>query len=99
MFTRFCDGCESWARQLSLSWTIQISLAKSSRGLFFLFSQKLSDLYSTLSIVALREEKFFAAYRQGLFDAYGTRKFHIGSPELIHVIKKRLAYGLKRYQE
>ena len=47
----------------------------------FLFSQKLSDTYSTLSIVALREEKFFAAYRQGVFDAYGTRKFHIGSPD------------------
>jgi len=32
-----------------------------------------------------------------VFDAYGTRKFHIGSPELIDVIKKRLAHGIKRY--
>ena len=63
----------------------------------FLFSQQLSNTYSTLCIVSLREEKFFAAYRQGVFDAYGTRKFHIGSPELIDVIKKRLDHGFKRY--
>jgi hypothetical protein len=49
--------------------------------------------------VSLREEKFFAAYHKGVFDAYGTRKFHIGSPELIDVIKKRLNYGLIRYQK
>jgi hypothetical protein len=63
----------------------------------FLFSQKLSDTYSTLCIVSLREEKFFAAYKQGVFDAYGTRKFHIGSPELIDVIKKRLSHGFNRF--
>lgn len=63
----------------------------------FLFSQQLSDNYSTLSIVSLREEKFFAAHRQGVFDAYGSRKFHIGSPELIYVIRRRLEYGMKRY--
>lgn len=64
----------------------------------FLFSQHLADNYNTLAIVALREEKFFAAHRQGVFDAYGTRKFHIGSPELIYVIRKRLEYGLERYR-
>jgi len=64
----------------------------------FLFSQQLSDSYSTLSIVSLREEKFFAAHRSGVFDAYGSRKFHIGSPDLIRVIRRRLDYGLKRYR-
>jgi len=63
----------------------------------FLYSQKLSDSFRTLSIVSLREEKFFAAFRQGLFDAYGTRKFHIGSPDLIQVLRRRLEYGIKRY--
>jgi hypothetical protein len=65
----------------------------------FLFAQKLSSDYLTLSIVSLREEKFFAAYRSGVFDAYGTRKFHIGSPDLVSVIKKRLRYGVKRYEK
>lgn len=65
----------------------------------FLFSQKLSENYSTLSIVALREEKFFAANRRGVFDAYGDRKFHIGSPEIIKVIKARLEYGIARYAQ
>ena len=64
----------------------------------FLFAQKLSNQYSTLAVVSLREEKFFAAYKRGVFNAFGTRTFHIGSPELIDVIKKRLTYGLNRYE-
>nr|BFD61659.1 hypothetical protein BdHM001_03400 [Bdellovibrio sp. HM001] len=64
----------------------------------FLFSQKLSKECRALTIVALREEKFFAAYRSGVFDAYGDRRFHIGSPNLQDVIASRLRYGLKKFQ-
>jgi hypothetical protein len=48
----------------------------------FLLSQRLAKECNALTIVSLREEKFFAAYRRGLFDAYGDRRFHIGSPSL-----------------
>jgi hypothetical protein len=65
----------------------------------FLLSQRLSKECSALAIVAIREEKFFAAYRRGIFDAYGDRRFHIGSPNLRDVIKRRLEYGLQRYSQ
>lgn len=65
----------------------------------FLLAQKLSADYSALCIVTLREEKFFAAYRRGIFDAFGDRRFHIGSPDLKNVLRKRLEYGRKKFAE
>ena len=62
----------------------------------FLFAHKLSQVHKALCIVALREEKFFAAFRRGIFDAFGDRRFHIGSPELKWVLKSRLNYGLNK---
>jgi hypothetical protein len=65
----------------------------------FLLAQRLSADYSALCIVALREEKFFAAYRRGIFDAFGDRRFHIGSPDLKNVLRKRLEYGHEKFAE
>jgi hypothetical protein len=65
----------------------------------FLFAQRLSSEYQVLCIVSLREEKFFAAYRRGIFDAYGDHRFHIGSPDLGQVIYRRLDYGRKKFTE
>jgi hypothetical protein len=63
----------------------------------FLFSQRLSADFGALCIVVLREEKFFAAYRRGIFDAFGDRRFHIGSPDLRQVLTRRLEYGRKKF--
>lgn len=63
----------------------------------FLLSQRLATSCNALTIVSLREEKFFAAYRRGAFDAYGDHRFHIGSPNLEDVVRKRLEYALKKY--
>ena len=65
----------------------------------FLLAQKLSADHSALCVVTLREEKFFAAYRRGIFDAFGDRRFHIGSPDLKHVLRKRLDYGRTKFRE
>ncbi|OFW15475.1 MAG: hypothetical protein A3H29_00535, partial [Acidobacteria bacterium RIFCSPLOWO2_02_FULL_67_21] len=65
----------------------------------FLLAQKLSADYSALCVVTLREEKFFAAYRRGIFDAFGDRRFHIGSPDLKNVLRRRLEYGRKKFTE
>jgi hypothetical protein len=65
----------------------------------FLLAQRLSGEYGALTIVALREEKFFAAYRRGIFDAYGDRRFHIGFPDLHRVVYRRLDYGRRRFAE
>lgn len=62
----------------------------------FLLAQRLSREVGALAIVTLREEKFFAAYRRGLFDAFGNRRFHVGSPSLKDVIRKRLEFALRR---
>lgn len=65
----------------------------------FLFAQRLSADLRALCVVALREEKFFAAYRAGVLDAYGDRRFHIGSPHIAHVIRARLSYGIRQIAE
>jgi hypothetical protein len=62
----------------------------------FLLAQKVAADYAAFCVVALREEKFFAAYRRGIFDAFGDRRFHIGSPDLSAVLRKRLEYGRKK---
>ena len=63
----------------------------------FLLAQKLSADYSAICVVTLREEKFFAAFRRGIFDAFGDRRFHIGSPDLRKVLRKRLEYGRSKF--
>jgi hypothetical protein len=65
----------------------------------FLLAQKVADDYGAFCVVALREEKFFAAYRRGIFDAFGDRRFHIGSPDLVDVLRKRLEYGRTKFRE
>lgn len=36
---------------------------------------------------------------RGSFDAFGDRRFHIGSPDLKNVLRKRLEYGRKKFSE
>jgi len=63
----------------------------------FLFAHKLSEMHKALCIVTLREERFFAAFRRGIFDAYGDRKFHIGAPDLMNVLRRRLQFAKKKF--
>jgi hypothetical protein len=65
----------------------------------FLFAQRLSREHHALLIVSLREEKFFAAFRRGIFDAFGDRRFHIGSPALRLVLRRRLEYGRAKFSK
>ena len=65
----------------------------------FLFAQRLSQNHKALCIVTLREERFFAAFRRGIFDAFGDRRFHIGSPQLSHVLRARLEYGSTKFRD
>lgn len=63
----------------------------------FLFAKKIADDFKALCVVTLREEKFFAAYRRGIFDAFGDHRFHMGSPDLKRVLRKRLEYGRAKF--
>jgi hypothetical protein len=72
-------------------------LGEQFQAAMFLFAQKLSSEHNAMCVVTLREEKFFAAYRRGIFDAFGDRHFHIGSPDLRLVLRKRLEYGRAKF--
>ena len=72
-------------------------LGESFQESVFLLSQKLSADFEALCVVTLREEKFFAAFRRGIFDAFGDRRFHIGSPSLKEVLRSRLQYGSQKF--
>ena len=73
-------------------------LGESFQEKVFLFAQKISADHQALCVVTLREEKFFAAYRRGIFDAFGDRRFHIGAPDLRHVLRRRLEYGRSKFK-
>lgn len=73
-------------------------LGESFQEHVFLFAQKLSKDFEALCVVTLREEKFFAAYRRGIFDAFSDRRFHIGSPDLKQVLRKRLEFGRTQFE-
>jgi hypothetical protein len=60
-----------------------------------LIARKLKETTSAICIVSLRDDKFYAAYYRGVFNAFMTRKFHIGSPDLQEVLRLRLQYGLE----
>ncbi|WP_411279781.1 hypothetical protein [Gemmatimonas sp.] len=60
----------------------------------FLLAKSMQDEFKAICIVSLRDEKFYAAYYRGVFNAFPTSKFHIGSPDLQDVLRRRLEYGL-----
>lgn len=74
-------------------------LGEAFQEAMFLFAQKLSADHNALCVVTLREEKYFAAFRRGIFDAFGDRHFHIGSPDLRQVLRKRLEYGRQKFAQ
>jgi hypothetical protein len=61
----------------------------------FLAAKSIQDDYQAICIVSLREEKFYAAYYRGVFNAFPTNKFYIGSPDLQEVLRKRIEYGMR----
>lgn len=91
-------GAANRGRRIVLVLDNTDQLGEAFQEAVFLLSQRLSKEVNALTIVSLREEKFFAAYRRGLFDAYGDRRFHIGSPNLEDVIRRRLTYSIERYR-
>lgn len=80
----------SRGRRIAIALDNTDQLGEAFQEKVFLFSQRLSSEFSALCIVALREEKFFAAYRRGIVDAFGDRHFHIGSPDLKKCTSKAL---------
>ena len=59
----------------------------------FLLAQRITRTIGSLTIVAMREESYYAASVQKSFTAYTNRKFHIASPRFLDVIRNRIAYA------
>lgn len=58
----------------------------------FLLAQRLAAQMKAVTIVALREESYYAASIQKTFTAYNNRKFHIASPSFRKLIGLRMEY-------
>jgi len=58
----------------------------------FLLAQRLAVQMKAVTIVALREESYYAASIQKTFTAYNNRKFHIASPAFRKLISLRMQY-------
>lgn len=60
----------------------------------FASAQEISNLLSCITIISMREERFFHSKIHGLLDAFQNSGFHISSPKPAEVFKKRLSYTI-----
>jgi len=68
-------------------------LSPDSQARTFLLSQRVTRSVGSLTIVAMREESYYAASIQKSFTAYTNRKFHIASPRFLDVVQHRIEYA------
>jgi len=64
--------------------------------------QVLAEVHSTincLSIITIREERFFRSKKLGVLDAYETTQYHISSPQADKVFLQRLNYLINSLEE
>ncbi len=61
----------------------------------FLLAQRVTRMIGSITVVALREESYYAANVQKTYTAYTNRKFHIASPRFRWVIQNRIRFALR----
>lgn len=61
----------------------------------FLLAQSLCRDFDAIAFVALREESFFQAEQAGAFNAYHNTRYHIASPDVRALLRKRVEYALE----
>lgn len=61
----------------------------------FLLAQRVTREAGCVTIVALREESYYAPSIQNTFTAYNTHKFHIASPQFRRMIGNRIEYAIR----
>lgn len=70
-------------------------LSQEFQAQIFLLAQSITDKVKSITIIALREESYYAASVQKVFTAYINRKFHIASPPFRKMIGQRIKFVLK----
>ncbi len=68
-------------------------LSPEYQGNIFLFAQKITKDINSVTIVALREESYYAANSRNTFTAYNIKSFHVASPDFRILIGTRLNYA------
>ena len=61
----------------------------------FLLAQRITRLAASVTLIALREESYYASSIQNAFTAYSTQKFHIASPHFRAMIQNRIEYAIR----
>ena len=61
----------------------------------FLLAQRVTRMAATITIIALREESYYAPSIQNTFTAYTSHKFHIASPHFRPMIQNRIEYAIR----
>jgi hypothetical protein len=61
----------------------------------FLLAQRVTRVLGSITVVALREESYYAASIQKTFTAYTNRKFHIASPHFRRLIQFRINFAIQ----
>jgi hypothetical protein len=69
-------------------------LPPSYQSQIFLLSQRATRTVGSITILALREESYYAAKMQRTLTAYTSRKFHIASPRFRRMIDSRIRFAL-----
>lgn len=65
----------------------------------FLLAQRVTRVAGCVSIIALREESYYAPSVQNTFTAYTSHKFHIASPQFRAMIGNRIKYAIRALGE
>ncbi|WP_408891157.1 hypothetical protein ACJ2CR_15045 [Myxococcus faecalis] len=93
-----CDAVLQYLRTLGLAVTIVIDnvdqRAPEEQLRLFLLAHELSARFDAVIVVALREESFFRAEQSGAFNAYHNIRYHIASPDVRTLLRKRVEYAL-----
>lgn len=70
-------------------------LSQEFQAQIFLLAQRITEKVKSTTIIALREESYYAASVQKVFTAYINRKFHIASPPFRQMIGQRINFILR----
>jgi len=65
----------------------------------FLLAQRVTREAGCLTVIALREESYYATSIQNTFTAYTTHKFHIASPQFRLMVVNRIEYAIRALEE
>ncbi|MBB1390798.1 hypothetical protein H5185_15440 [Shewanella sp. SG44-6] len=60
----------------------------------FTSAQEISNVLTCVSLISMREERFYDSKIHGVLDAFQNSGFHISSPSPAEVFKKRLSYTI-----